>query len=458
MTTTANLCQENSVPPEESTVTRLTEAVLLGTPDPEDPDAPRYCWLSSRAPSLAVPLGSDLLSRFGLSGADDVVLSMEDARVFLTQGRWNGVCVERPGQELAATLADHLSPAAAQIGRVNLLLRECDGTVTGDFTLGTGLSRLLPSLGVPLTECRALLLADDETDPLATGLVRLLKHLGAPAAQVVGIDAPLSAEALAALPGAKEATLLINGSHFGAAPNFEEMPITTPETLQALPALRAVLDLVDDPVRTRLVWNAQRMGLAARSALGLRIVEAREAAELFIGRTLPFCATRSILADIRREATNIVLIGMPGCGKTTVGKALAAKLLREFVDIDALVEQRVGKSSTRIYREEGEEFFRQHETAVIESLAGRHGLVISTGGGACLRPRNRMLLALNGTFFWMQRPLSKLSTYRRPLSQERGVETLYEERSPIYRALAERIITVKSVEETVSEIIGEDEH
>ena len=92
---------------------------------------------------------------------------------------------------------------------------------------------------------------------------------------------------------------------------------------------------------------------------------------------------------------------------------------------------------------------------MIESLADRHGLVISTGGGACLRPRNRMLLALNGTFHWLQRPLSKLSTYKRPIPQARGVETLYEERSPIYRDLAERIIEVRSVEETVSEIIGE---
>ncbi|WP_226960297.1 shikimate kinase [Sutterella seckii] len=146
---------------------------------------------------------------------------------------------------------------------------------------------------------------------------------------------------------------------------------------------------------------------------------------------------------------------MPGCGKTTVGKVVAARLMREFVDIDTLVEHRVGKSSQRIYREDGEEFFRLHETAVIESLAGQHGLVISTGGGACLKPRNRMLLALNGTFYWMQRPLSKLSTYNRPIPQARGVEALYEERAPIYRDLAERIITVKSVEATAAEIIGE---
>lgn len=438
--------------PETQETHPLTEAILRGG---EPADDPRYCWLSGRRASLAAPEGSELIARFGVSGVENIRLSPEDAARFLAEGRWDGLCVEGPYEAAAARRCDHLSAVAAKTGRVNLLVRECDGSVTGDFTLGTGLTRLLPAMGVPLPECRAILLANRLDDPLATGLAALLLNLGCADARVHALERPLPARQAAELAGAREATLLINASDFGRAPALDALPFESPAALEGLPALRAVLDLVDNPVRTRLVWNAQRRGLAARSALGLRVIEAREAAELFVGRTLPFCAARSILADIRREATNIVLIGMPGCGKTTIGKALAARLLREFVDIDAMVESRVGKPSARIYREDGEEFFRRHESEVIESLAGRHGLVISTGGGACLRPRNRMLLALNGTFHWLQRPLSKLSTYKRPIPQARGVETLYEERSPIYRDLAERIIEVRSVEETVSEIIGE---
>lgn len=430
----------------------LDDAVLFG---PAGSDDPRWCWIATRRTSLATPDGDVLLAKFGVTGAENLRLPRPQALDFLARGRWDGACLDAELQSAAIPLCGHLTPAARAVGRVNLLLREGDGTVTGDYTIGTGLSRMLPAIGIPLSECRALILTDRDDDPAATGLVRLLKHLGAPEAALLAITAPLTKAEIAAMPAAEHANLLINASRFGRAPDFEAMPVESPDALGHFHALKGVLDLIDDPVRTRLIWNAQRRGLHARSTLGLRVVEAREAAELFTGRTLPFCATRSILSDIRREASNIVLIGMPGCGKTTIGKAVAARLMREFVDIDAKVEQRVGKSSARIYREDGEAFFRLHESAVIESLADRHGLVISTGGGACLRPRNRMLLALNGTFYWLQRPLSKLSTYNRPIPQRRGVEVLYEERAPIYRDLAERIITVKSVEETVAAIIGE---
>ena len=430
----------------------LDDAVLFGDAGSDDP---RWCWISTRPTSLAAPEGDVLLAKFGLTGAENLRLTKAQALDFLTRGRWDGACLDKELQSAALALCAHLTSAARAVGRVNLLLREGDGTVTGDYTIGTGLSRMLPAIGIPLAECRALILADDADDPAASGLVRLLAHLGAPEAALLSITAPLRAAEVAAMPAAQDANLLINASRFGRAPDFEAMPVESPDVLGCFHSLKGVLDLIDDPVRTRFIWNAQRRGLHARSTLGLRVVEAREAVELFTGRTLPFCATRSILSDIRREASNIVLIGMPGCGKTTIGKAVAARLMREFVDIDAKVEQRVGKSSARIYREDGEAFFRLHESAVIESLADRHGLVISTGGGACLRPRNRMLLALNGTFYWLQRPLSKLSTYNRPIPQRRGVEVLYEERAPIYRDLAERIVTVKSVEETVAEIIGE---
>ncbi|MDO5531887.1 shikimate kinase [Sutterella sp.] len=430
--------------------------MLLGDPE-ADPDDPRFCWLSGRRPSAAAPEGHEILAKFGVTGAESLHLSKSDALDFLIRGRWDGVVVEAPYQKLAMEVCGHLSQAARTTGLVNLLLREGDGTVTGDFTLATGLTRLLPSLGVPLEECRALFLTGPLGDPLSEGLARLLLKLGVVSADLVKIGNPLTEERIEALPAAQRANLLINATEFGHAPDFEGMPIETPGCLSAFPKLVAVLDLIDNPIRTRLVWCAQTHGLQARSALGLRVIEAREATELFTGRTLPFSATRTILGDIRRDAANIVLIGMPGCGKTTIGKVVAGRLMREFVDIDALVEARVGKPSQRIYREDGEAYFRSHESAVIESLAGRHGLVISTGGGACLMPRNRMLLALNGTFLWLQRPLSKLSTYKRPIPQQRGVEVLYEERAPIYRELAERIITVRTIEETVSEIIGEEE-
>lgn len=429
----------------------LTDEALRGPAD----DDPRWAWLTDHPSTLPSPDGAALLAKFGLSNAEALRLSSADAERFIRSGRWDGLGVDGRHMATAARLCTWLLPAARATGCVNQLVREHDGTITGDFTFGTGLLRLLPSLGVEIGDARVLLLADRALEPAARGLAKLLTALGAPAARVLVIDRPAGRAELAGLPEAPAVNVLFNVTNFGRWPDADAMPIDGPEALEALPALRAVLDFVDDPIRPRLVWEASRRGIAARTALGLRVVVAREALEVFAGRPLPLCATRSILCDIRREAANIVLIGMPGCGKTTIGKYAAARLMRPFIDVDTLVEQRVGKPSARIYRENGEAYFRRFEREIIRELSGRHGLVIATGGGACLDPENCLRLALNGTFYWLQRPLASLSTYQRPIPQQRGVETLYRERAPIYSALAERTIAVRSVEETASIIIGE---
>ncbi|WP_226960294.1 hypothetical protein [Sutterella seckii] len=153
----------------------LTPELLCGAPG----DDPRYCWLSGRRASLAAPEGDALLMKFGVSGAETLHLKPEDAAKFLSLGRWDGVCVEDPYQELAASICGHLTQEARAARRVNLLLREGDGTISGDFTLGTGLSRLLPSLGVEIRDCRALILTDPDPAPIAAGLSNLLTYLGA---------------------------------------------------------------------------------------------------------------------------------------------------------------------------------------------------------------------------------------------------------------------------------------
>lgn len=441
--------------PDGSTVdlpfTELTGDLLKGT----FADDPRWIWFADHSKSPAAPCGAELLAKFGLTNAEPLHLSETDALRFIRDGRWDGIGLDPKFMAEAARLCDHLLPAARATNCSNILIRETDGTITGDFTIGTGLLKMLPAMGLAICQTRALFLTEEALEPLAAGLARLLTALGAPQAKVIRIDHPLSADAAKRIEGAEGFSLLFNATNLGRAPNTDQMPIESAEVFQCFPKLKAVLDSVDEPVRPRLIWEAQQRGLEARTTLGLRVVVAREAMELFAGRTLPLCATRSILCDIRREASNIVLIGMPGCGKTTIGKCVAARLLRPFIDLDALVERRVGKSSERIYREDGEEYFRDFESEIIKELSGRHGLVISTGGGACLRPENRMRLALNGTFYWLQRPLDHLSTYQRPLSQARGVEALYEERSPIFEKIAERIIEVQSVEDTAAALIGE---
>lgn len=259
-------------------------------------------------------------------------------------------------------------------------------------------------------------------------------------------------EASRAANACPDAVMAVNASAAGRFPT----PAATPlPLLSRFPKLLGVCDLAGEPIRPRLLWDAQQRGLPAFSGFSLRIRWAKDAVETLLGRPMRECVARCIAADAELEARSLILIGMPGCGKTTIGKILAHKLMRRFVDVDELVSKRVGKPKIRIYQEDGEAFFREQETRAIAELALERGLVISTGGGSCLRPCNRMLLGLNGTFVWLRRPLSRLSTRDRPIAQERGVAALYEERAPIYAALADRTVDVTSVDDTVRAVLGE---
>ena len=278
--------------PDGSTVdlpfTELTGDLLKGT----FADDPRWIWFADHSKSPAAPCGAELLAKFGLTNAEPLHLSETDALRFIRDGRWDGIGLDPKFMAEAARLCDHLLPAARATNCSNILIRETDGTITGDFTIGTGLLKMLPAMGLTICQTRALFLTEEALEPLAAGLARLLTALGAPQAKVIRIDHPLSADAAKRIEGAEGFSLLFNATNLGRAPNTDQMPIESAEVFQCFPKLKAVLDSVDEPVRPRLIWEAQQRGLEARTTLGLRVVVAREAMELFAGRTLPLCATR----------------------------------------------------------------------------------------------------------------------------------------------------------------------
>ena len=266
----------------------LTGDLLKGT----FADDPRWIWFADHSKSPAAPCGAELLAKFGLTNAEPLHLSETDALRFIRDGRWDGIGLDPKFMAEAARLCDHLLPAARATNCSNILIRETDGTITGDFTIGTGLLKMLPAMGLTICQTRALFLTEEALEPLAAGLARLLTALGAPQAKVIRIDHPLSADAAKRIEGAEGFSLLFNATNLGRAPNTDQMPIESAEVFQCFPKLKAVLDSVDEPVRPRLIWEAQQRGLEARTTLGLRVVVAREAMELFAGRTLPLCATR----------------------------------------------------------------------------------------------------------------------------------------------------------------------
>jgi shikimate dehydrogenase len=199
--------------------------------------------------------------------------------------------------------------------------------------------------------------------------------------------------------------------------------------------------------------DAENLGISTMNGLWMLVAQAKEAAEWFTNSIISDAKISEIYEILRRQMENIVLIGMPGCGKSTVGKQLAEITGKEFVDADEKIAQLAGKSIPEIFAQDGEEVFRSFETKALEELGKRSGLVIATGGGCVTKARNYPLLHQNGTIIWLKRDLDQLPTDGRPLSQANDLTMMYETRKPMYEAFADYAIDNNdSVTDTVHAI------
>ena len=211
--------------------------------------------------------------------------------------------------------------------------------------------------------------------------------------------------------------------------------------LDTLPNLEGVLDLIYNPARTQLLLDAQKRGLVTMNGLLMLVAQAKEAAEWFTGSRISDDVIAPIYTALRRQMENIILIGMPGCGKSTVGKLLAEKLGKEFIDADDVTAKLAGMPIPEIFSKFGEDTFRRYETEALRSLGMQSGKVIATGGGCVTKAENNPLLRQNGTIFWLHRDLNRLPTEGRPLSQATNAVEMYRIRKPLYEAFSDHQIS-----------------
>ena len=216
----------------------------------------------------------------------------------------------------------------------------------------------------------------------------------------------------------------------------------TPVSLDGFPRLEAVFDMIYNPARTKLLQDATVRGIPCQNGLLMLVSQARRAAEFFLSQDIEDSEVERITAEISKSTENIVLIGMPGCGKSTLGRLLAEKFGRQFVDCDSEIERLAGKSIPAIFSEDGEEAFRALETEVVAALGRGSGLVIATGGGVVTRARNLPHLSQNGRILFLDTPPDALSAEGRPLSKQKTPAVLYAERLPLYRAAANVTVTI----------------
>lgn len=352
----------------------------------------------------------------------------EELEAFVKNCDWNGINVTIPYKKDVIPYLDALSPIAAKLEAVNTIIRR-DGKLIGHNTDYFGFQEMVRSSGLDLAGKKTLVLG---TGGASMPVVAALTDCGA---QVISISRS-GANNYSNLHLHADAAVIVNATPVGMYPNTGVSPVD----LSLFPRLEGVLDIVYNPARTQLLLDAEARGLVAVNGLLMLVAQAKEASEWFQGKALADSLIQTIHTDLRCQTGNIVLIGMPGCGKTTLGRLLAQQLGRTFVDADEKIVELAGKSIPEIFADDGEAIFRTWETKALSELGKQSGLILSTGGGCVTRERNYPLLHQNGTIYWLKRNLSKLPTDGRPLSQMGTLADMYEKRQPLYAAFADHII------------------
>ena len=367
----------------------------------------------------------------------------EELGDFLLNGDFSGLNVTMPYKKDVIPYCTELTPRAALLGAVNTIVRCEDGKLIGHNTDYFGFQSMLERSGLDVAGKKVLVLGSGGASATAVCVLRELK------AKVIIISRS-GENNYENISIHSDAVVIVNATPVGMYPHTGISPVN----LSIFPKLEGVLDIVYNPARTQLLLNAEKRGLVTENGLWMLVAQAKESAEWFSGVKINDNAIQKIHGILRRQMENTILIGMPGCGKTTIGKQLAKHLGKQFVDADAEIVSRAGISIPEIFEKYGEVRFREIEAEVLGDLGKQSGLVIATGGGCVTRADNYDLLHQNGTIIWIQRNLHALPTDGRPLSHKDKMEAMYEIRKPLYASFSDYIVENNSeLEEALSNLI-----
>ena len=364
---------------------------------------------------------------------------------FLRVRDFQGLNVTIPYKTTMLAICDDLTETAATIGSVNTVLKQLDGSLLGDNTDAAGFEGMVWKSRIRILGRKCLVLGSGGASLSAQ---YVLRKLGAGEVVVISRTGENNYDNL---ERHKDAAVIVNATPVGMYPNTAASPVD----LRQFPRCEGVLDLIYNPARTALLQQAETLGIPHLGGLYMLAEQARCAAQLFTGEVIPAIRTQEAYRTLRSRMENRILVGMPGCGKSTVGRALAAQLDRPFVDTDAELEKVLHMPVGEYITHYGEEAFRKEETALLAQLGKSSGLVIATGGGCVTRPENYPHLHQNGAIFFLERALSKLPKKGRPLSLKGSLEDMYTIRLPMYRRFADITVANDGPAEKVAQKLEE---
>lgn len=372
-----------------------------------------------------------------------IELAKEDIGAFLSSGSFLGLNVTIPYKIEAVRYCDETSDEVERIGCANTLVRR-NGKTFGYNTDYFGFDYMIQKSGVDIEGSKCLILGNG-------GAARTVKTvLSDRKSKSIIVISRRGEDNYENISRHYDADVIVNTTPLGMYPKTGVSPVE----LEKFKGLRGVFDLIYNPSKTKFILDAIKLGVPCLSGLSMLVAQAKKSFDLFFDGWVSDSIIDDIVEKMSFETQNIVLIGMPGCGKSTVGRALAKKLGRNFIDADAEIEKAAGKSIPLIFEEDGEAEFRKLESEVLKNIGSLSSQIIATGGGCVKISENYDALKQNGKIVWITRDLAKLETKGRPLSVGADMSVMYDERKGLYQKFADfRIENEKTAQDAADEII-----
>lgn len=373
-------------------------------------------------------------------------MSESEVGEFLKSDRFDSTNVTIPYKKTVMPFLDEISDEAVRIGSVNTITRTETGGLRGDNTDYFGFSYMIRKSGIEIKGKKVLILGTGGASLTAR---TVSADMGAESITYVSRSGEVNYENV--YEKCADAEVVINCTPVGMYPKN----LVSPVSLERLPRVEGVADMIYNPAKTKLLLDAERLNIKHINGLSMLVAQAKKACELFLGESIDDTEIDRITSLIENETMNIILVGMPGCGKSTISSLIAEATGRGLVDTDALIVEAEGRSIPFIFANDGEDFFRLCEHKAAEEAGKLSGKVIATGGGIVTRDENLDALRQNGKIFFIEREFSLLSRDGRPLSQGADLSVMYEKRLPMYLKFSDFTVDNNgSVSDCADEIIS----
>ena len=370
---------------------------------------------------------------------------------FMAEGDFKAINVTIPYKEAVIPYLYFIDDTAKEIGAVSTIVNK-DGRLYGYNTDFYGMKLLIEHAGIELNDKKVAVLGTGGTSKTANAVAK--KLLAREILTVSRTKKPSTITYEELYENHSDIDVVINTTPSGMFPENFSFPLD----IERFPKLSGVIDAVYNPLRTKLVSNAKNQGIKAEGGLYMLVSQGVLASEIFLEKKYEEGKIDEIFCRLKRQKENIVLIGMPSSGKSTIGGEIAKRLGRDFYDTDELVEEKTGMKIPNLIELSGEENFRDTECEVVKEVSKKTGVVIATGGGVILREENVNALRQNGKIYFLDRPLEKLvPTEERPLtSNMEALAKKYNERYDIYVKSSDVKIDASGDINTVSDSITGD--